>query len=268
MLNLKLSHVFTGSPTTDCNKIPDLIDFCVIKGIPDHQISAKSSLDLSSDHTTVIVIERSEFLHTLPQNIPLKSEIDIENAIHTFNKKIQQAAWSSTPVYIKSTEKRRQSKAYEMIKAKRQLRKSWQQTRDSQLKTALNKANKEVKKKLQHIESCLIIICKIWPQPKPRSIHSGRLQKQLHKQTSANSAIKQPNVLKVMQILLRHLQCIRQWCLHLFQGVSRCLLQKRMLSQIQSFYQKQRFKNVKLVAFSRSSKQTSHLVWKNLAATA
>ena len=48
-----LLHVSTGEPTywpSDTKKFPDVIDFCVCKGIPSAIISSKSCLDLSSDH--------------------------------------------------------------------------------------------------------------------------------------------------------------------------------------------------------------------------
>ena len=54
MLAMNLSHVSTGSPTywpSDPNKLPDLIDFCVTKGIPKASIAAESSLDLSSNYS-------------------------------------------------------------------------------------------------------------------------------------------------------------------------------------------------------------------------
>lgn len=54
----KLDYLSTGEPTywpTDPNKLPDLVDFCIVKGIPTNQCRATSSLDLSSDHSPVII---------------------------------------------------------------------------------------------------------------------------------------------------------------------------------------------------------------------
>ena len=53
-----LLHVSTGKPTywpSDTNKFPDVIDFCVCKAIPSAIISSKSCLDLSSEHSPIIV---------------------------------------------------------------------------------------------------------------------------------------------------------------------------------------------------------------------
>lgn len=55
---LKIDYISTGQPTywpTDPQKIPDLIDFAVIKGIPKLNTNAESCLDLSSDHTPILV---------------------------------------------------------------------------------------------------------------------------------------------------------------------------------------------------------------------
>ena len=58
MQQLNLNHASSGSPTywpIDTNKIPDLIDFCVTKGISISKISATSLIELSSVHTPVLV---------------------------------------------------------------------------------------------------------------------------------------------------------------------------------------------------------------------
>jgi hypothetical protein len=53
-----LKYLSTGEPTywpTDINKIPDLLDFAVTKGIPDVHREIESNLDLSSDHSAIII---------------------------------------------------------------------------------------------------------------------------------------------------------------------------------------------------------------------
>jgi hypothetical protein len=58
MEQLHLRHLSTGEPTywrPDRNKLPDLLNFCVTKGIPPNSATATSNLDLSSDHSPVIV---------------------------------------------------------------------------------------------------------------------------------------------------------------------------------------------------------------------
>ena len=54
MQTANLEHVSTGEPTywpSDRRKVPDLIDFAVVRRIPVHTITASSSPDLSSDHS-------------------------------------------------------------------------------------------------------------------------------------------------------------------------------------------------------------------------
>jgi hypothetical protein len=49
-----LKHLSTGEPTywpSDRHKLPDLVDFCVPKGIPQDVAVEKSCFDLSSDHS-------------------------------------------------------------------------------------------------------------------------------------------------------------------------------------------------------------------------
>jgi endonuclease/exonuclease/phosphatase family metal-dependent hydrolase len=58
MEQLNLNHISTGEPTywpSDCKKLPDLLDFCVTKGIPRDSALPTSCLDLSSDHSPVLI---------------------------------------------------------------------------------------------------------------------------------------------------------------------------------------------------------------------
>ena len=53
-----LTHLSTGEPTywpSDRRKMPDLIDFAVVQRIPMNTLQAETSLDLSSDHSPVII---------------------------------------------------------------------------------------------------------------------------------------------------------------------------------------------------------------------
>ena len=53
-----LETISTGSPTywpSDKNKVPDLIDFFVLKGISKYNTRIENSYDLSSDHSPVIL---------------------------------------------------------------------------------------------------------------------------------------------------------------------------------------------------------------------
>ncbi|PNF35988.1 hypothetical protein B7P43_G02290 [Cryptotermes secundus] len=118
-----LNHLSTGQPTywpSDADKIPDLVDFCVTKSIPPNSIQADSCLDLSSDHSPVIIKLTSDIMERAKQptlnnkctnwdqfkrlvetnldlKVPLKNGENIVEAVEHFNQAIQQAAWKSSP---------------------------------------------------------------------------------------------------------------------------------------------------------------------------
>jgi hypothetical protein len=117
-----LKHLSTGEPTywpSDRNKLPDLVDFCVMKGIPQDFAVAKSCFDLS-DHSPVLIALEARALNQEIQpclnnrhtnwddfrqlinkrftlNVSLKTEKDIEAAVKFFNDTIQWAGWNATP---------------------------------------------------------------------------------------------------------------------------------------------------------------------------
>jgi hypothetical protein len=54
-----LKHLSMGESTywpSDRNKLPDLVDLCVTKGIPQDLAVAESCFDLSSDHSPILII--------------------------------------------------------------------------------------------------------------------------------------------------------------------------------------------------------------------
>ena len=167
-----LHQVSTGEPTywpSDPNKYPDVIDFCICKGIPSNLIRAESSLDLSSDHSPIIVSLNSAVISSvfppklhnkqtnwplfknhvetlLPLHIPLKTDLDIEDAIEIFNSAIQRASWLSTPpIRNRKCNAPADPKIREQIQSKRKLRKEWQRHRFPSDKTKLNKATKDLR---------------------------------------------------------------------------------------------------------------------------
>lgn len=169
---LNLKTISSGQPTywpTDPDKIPDLIDFCVVKGIKAESISCEPCWDLSSDHSPVkVTLSRNIVMrppscvlhskHTnwdqfkclvsnsLDTRIPLKTEDDLTEAVEHFNRCIQSAAWSSTPALRNGdTNKFVPLNIREKLAEKRRLRKVWQQTRHPFDKAALNKATKDLK---------------------------------------------------------------------------------------------------------------------------
>jgi hypothetical protein len=96
---------------TDRNKLPDLVEFCVIKGIPRNFADTKSCLEISSNHSPLLVTlliqailrvqprlcnrvtDWDVFRHLLNErlllNVPPKTDSDIQAAIKNFNDIIQ-----------------------------------------------------------------------------------------------------------------------------------------------------------------------------------
>jgi hypothetical protein len=118
-----LQYLSKQQPTvrpSDTHRQPDLLDFCITKGINVQKFDIDSCLELSSDHTPIIVNmhtlittkQQKPSLHNkstdwdafrailderINMKIPLKSTIDIEEAVATLTSGIQQAAWLATP---------------------------------------------------------------------------------------------------------------------------------------------------------------------------
>lgn len=179
----KLNVLTTCEPTywpTDPNKLPDLLDFFIYKGVQTHFLSVESCHDSSSDHTPVVatmsftIIKRpvnpylcnkhtdwQMFKQHLNDNLNLKvcikSEDDIDNATEHIITSIQKAAWASTPPAKSSSF----NKAYsnlpftvkEKVLEKRRLRRVWQNTRHPTDKREYNKAAASLKKFLVEIEN-------------------------------------------------------------------------------------------------------------------
>jgi hypothetical protein len=126
-----LKHQSTGEPTywtSDRNKLPDLVDFCVTKGIPQDITEAKSCFDISSNHSPVLITLTShalnqekqpsisnshtnwdDFRHLINQrltlNVSLKTEEDIKAAVKVFNDTVQWAGWNATPEHTDTLNK-------------------------------------------------------------------------------------------------------------------------------------------------------------------
>lgn len=165
------SIISSGTPTywpTDTNKIPDLIDFFLVKKISTSRIKIENGFDLSSDHSPIFLTLFEKILTKEPPpflinkftdwqyfnlilwNADLKVEApisvdDLENEVEILTATIQKAAWQSTPDY-RSTASEQTYPVYirEKIQLKRKIRKKWQQTRHPSYKTLLNKITKEL----------------------------------------------------------------------------------------------------------------------------
>jgi hypothetical protein len=60
-----LTNLSTKEPTywpTDKNRLPDLVDFCITKGISKELQAAQSCFELSSDHSLILVTISAEVI--------------------------------------------------------------------------------------------------------------------------------------------------------------------------------------------------------------
>lgn len=157
----------TGKPTywpTDTSKIPDLIDFFVVKGIPTNHIKVEESFDLSSDHSPVILTLsvklvnneeparltgkttnwedfRNEIEENVELSVPLTTPYELEVEVDRFVEVVQLASWNNTANPRKTPAKyglRYSPEIKELVNEKRKARKKWQQSRAPQHKSHLN----------------------------------------------------------------------------------------------------------------------------------
>jgi hypothetical protein len=117
-----LKDPFMGEPaywSSDRNKLPNLVDFCVTKGLPQDFAVAKSCFDLSSNHCPVLITLKAHALnqkkqpslssrHTnwddlrqliserLTLNVSHKIEENIE-VVKFFDDTTELAGWNATP---------------------------------------------------------------------------------------------------------------------------------------------------------------------------
>jgi hypothetical protein len=67
--NNNFRHLSSGGPTywpSDRKKLPDLVDYCVTKGIPCNFADAKPYLELSPDHSPVFVTLSTQTILRVP----------------------------------------------------------------------------------------------------------------------------------------------------------------------------------------------------------
>jgi hypothetical protein len=168
-------HLSSGEPTywsTDLNKLPDLLDFCVTKGIHSNFATAKSCFELSSGHSPVLFSLSTQapllspllrlynqrttweafddlINERLQLHVPLKTESDIEDAVKNFNDTIQWVAWNTTPPH---SDVQRVYDCPILIKQKlldkTRLRRKWHRLRTPESKRLLNTDIRELKQLL------------------------------------------------------------------------------------------------------------------------
>jgi hypothetical protein len=117
------NHLSTGEPLywpSNYNKLPDLLDFFIYKGIATKCIQIESNHELSSDHTSIIATLSTHVINntTIPtlvtkatnwnsfrtyiedhinMNTKIKETDELDQATQYFTTLIQEAAWYSTP---------------------------------------------------------------------------------------------------------------------------------------------------------------------------
>ena len=153
--------ISTGKLTywpTDRQKIPDLIDFFLIKNISPNYVNIEEGSDMNSDHSPILLtlhdriiqLENNPYLvnkntdwdgfkHEVSEKIELKGTVScidqLEEEVEKFIVTLQQASWNNTPVINKNAKGRRYPKEImDFIVTKRKIRKKWQQTRCPDLK--------------------------------------------------------------------------------------------------------------------------------------
>ncbi|KAJ8735272.1 hypothetical protein PYW07_006892 [Mythimna separata] len=162
----------TGEPTywpTDVNRIPDLVDFFVIKGLSDVYFNVESLLDSVSDHTPIVAtfsispMQRvqkpslynnktdwnafTEFLDDeVKLKVKLKTEEDIDEATFYITNLIQVAAWRSTPALKCNTERNNiPLEIRDKLQEKRTQRRQLHMTRSDMDRSLYNKISRELR---------------------------------------------------------------------------------------------------------------------------
>lgn len=146
--SLKCEFFFNGSPSywpTDLNKLPDVINFFVTKGLSNY-IEVETCLDISSDHIPVILTLSDTFISKTPSsftktdwngysdyleeyimlNIPLKTYDQLKKETKSFTKLLQLASRTNPLIIKKLTSTTNLSiEIKEMIRDKKKTRRNW-----------------------------------------------------------------------------------------------------------------------------------------------
>lgn len=173
---LHLRSVATSEPTywpADRGRLPDVLDFFVLRGLSRLHYSIEASLDGSSDHTPVFLTLSTTILYKelkatlynkytdwesfkdlvndkLNLKISLKSEDDIDTATKEFTSVIQNSLWNSTPEIRPTTRQRPVTRDIKnKILEKRRLRRRWHCSQHPLDKRAYNRSMKELKDMLK-----------------------------------------------------------------------------------------------------------------------
>lgn len=172
---LNIKTISTGEPTywpTDINKIPDLLDFFIIKGIPIEKLKVVNNYDLSSDHSPVLMTCSSSVIrHSVPPKLsnnltnwelfreilnenlsvrmPLSNCKEIDEAVEHLTRSIQEAAWKSTPLNNTTRKCNFPITIRAKLEEKRRLRRIWQNSRQPEDKRLFNRASRQLSRQLK-----------------------------------------------------------------------------------------------------------------------
>uniref|UniRef100_A0A6M2DQF2 Putative rna-directed dna polymerase from mobile element jockey n=1 Tax=Xenopsylla cheopis TaxID=163159 RepID=A0A6M2DQF2_XENCH len=168
------SHFSTGCPTywpSDFRKTPDLLDFFIVKGIPNQYFKTIANYDLSSDHSPIILTfntypvpsytpaklhnkytDWNKFKSIIDGNLALhrpNCPLEIENHLIFFNNSIITATQHATPKNISpKVNSNIPIEIKRLIAAKRKARRTWQRSHLPCDKTTFNHLSNILKKKI------------------------------------------------------------------------------------------------------------------------
>lgn len=177
----KCQFFSSGAPTywpSDPTKVPDLIDFFVVKGISGNHIIIESNDDLSSDHSPVILtlsetIMQKENLPRLTNRrtnwdkfreklelsidlgSPLETTGQVDAEVEQFVADVQQAAEESTPTMQGRTQAKINypEEIRKLVLDKRKARRKWHLSRYPGDKTILNRLSNQLKKRISEFKN-------------------------------------------------------------------------------------------------------------------
>lgn len=156
---------------TDSNKLPDLLDFYLLRGMPISHIWVENILDLTSDHVPVLltlnssIVQRPakqllynkstdwdrfrEIINTQLQIHRPQSKNDIDTLVEAFTTLLQTAAKEATPqlpsmVRVVTFP----DKIRGLVALKRKARRTWHRTRLPRDKTTLNKLTRDLTRRI------------------------------------------------------------------------------------------------------------------------
>ena len=180
-MNCNCTYLTTGTPTywpSDPNRLPDLLDFFVLKGIATTHIQIESNGDLSSDHTPIIATLSTHILHKprppslisshtnwndfrshitaqTRRDISLQNPDEVDDAVDTLTHLIQEAAYLSTPPAHSGKNPTHTTPLHirDMVTQKRRARSRWQRSRNPIDKREYNLHARQLRSALQDIQN-------------------------------------------------------------------------------------------------------------------